>query len=365
MPLYDLFAEAERQLNVCNACRYCEGYCPVWPALELRTDLTPGDMTHLANLCHDCQACFTACMYTTPHEFAVNPPELFTRLREDGYRRYVWPHSVPRWMRGRRGVVAWFGAVAALLVALSVLTNNGAVFAEPNSGSAYELIPHLLLVAVVTVPTLWTVGVLCVAVARYWKDTHGPFRDLLHLRGWVTALGEGLQLRQMHGGGEGCDYPGDAPTSGRRYFHLATSYGFLLCFVSTVSAWFMQQFLGMLPPYGYLSVPVITGTAGGLGLLVGCTGLLVLKGRSDPARSTEQMLRADHGFLWALLVLAATGLLTLVLRGGPLFGPVLVVHLAAIVVAFGVAPYTKFVHWIYRLLALYKDGLDKARTEGA
>ena len=28
------FAEADRQLTICNACRYCEGYCAVFPALE-------------------------------------------------------------------------------------------------------------------------------------------------------------------------------------------------------------------------------------------------------------------------------------------------------------------------------------------
>ena len=33
----DLLAEAERQLDICNACRYCEGYCAVFPALERRT----------------------------------------------------------------------------------------------------------------------------------------------------------------------------------------------------------------------------------------------------------------------------------------------------------------------------------------
>lgn len=27
-------------------------------------------------------------------------------------------------------------------------------------------------------------------------------------------------------------------------------------------------------------------------------------------------------------------------------------------VAFAVAPYTKFVHWLYRLLAVYKHNLD-------
>ena len=25
--------EAARQVNICNACRYCEGYCAVFPAI--------------------------------------------------------------------------------------------------------------------------------------------------------------------------------------------------------------------------------------------------------------------------------------------------------------------------------------------
>jgi citrate/tricarballylate utilization protein len=103
---------------------------------------------------------------------------------------------------------------------------------------------------------------------------------------------------------------------------------------------------------------VLTGTAGGLGMLAGGLGLLVLKARSDAARTTPSARRADYAFLLALLVLAATGLLTLAVRATPAFGPVLLVHLSAIAVAFAAAPYTKFPHWIYRLLAIYKHHLD-------
>lgn len=96
---------------------------------------------------------------------------------------------------------------------------------------------------------------------------------------------------------------------------------------------------------------MLTGTAGGL-------GLLALKARSDAARTTASARRADYAFLLALLVLAATGLLTLAVRATHAFGPVLVIHLSAIAVAFAAAPYTKFPHWIYRLLAIYKHRLD-------
>src|SRR5436190_948958 len=36
VPLDDVIAEAQRAFSICNACRYCEGYCAVFPALERR-----------------------------------------------------------------------------------------------------------------------------------------------------------------------------------------------------------------------------------------------------------------------------------------------------------------------------------------
>src|SRR5262249_59091951 len=96
MPELDLFAEAERQLTICNACRYCEGYCAVFPALELRRELTDGDTVFLAHLCHDCRACYYACMYTPPHEFAVNVPRVFAQVRQATYARYASPGVLGR-----------------------------------------------------------------------------------------------------------------------------------------------------------------------------------------------------------------------------------------------------------------------------
>ena len=101
-----LVEEAERQLNICNACRYCEGYCAVFPALERRNLLAESDVTQLANLCHDCRACYDACMYTPPHEFALNIPKILSEARLKSYQRYVWPARVPRLFRGWPGVFA-------------------------------------------------------------------------------------------------------------------------------------------------------------------------------------------------------------------------------------------------------------------
>ena len=44
MPRGDLVAEGQRVMTVCNACRYCEAYCPVFRAMEDRLTFTKGDL---------------------------------------------------------------------------------------------------------------------------------------------------------------------------------------------------------------------------------------------------------------------------------------------------------------------------------
>jgi citrate/tricarballylate utilization protein len=55
--------EAARQLQICNACRYCEGFCAVFPAMTRRLEFGAADVHYLANLCHGCGACLHACQY--------------------------------------------------------------------------------------------------------------------------------------------------------------------------------------------------------------------------------------------------------------------------------------------------------------
>ena len=67
-------AEADRLMTVCNSCRYCEGICAVFPAMEMRRAFSDGDLNYLANLCHGCSACYYDCQFSPPHEFNVNVP---------------------------------------------------------------------------------------------------------------------------------------------------------------------------------------------------------------------------------------------------------------------------------------------------
>jgi citrate/tricarballylate utilization protein len=60
LPLTAAESEVARQMQICNACRYCEGFCAVFPAMTRRLDFGKADIHYLANLCHNCGACLGA-----------------------------------------------------------------------------------------------------------------------------------------------------------------------------------------------------------------------------------------------------------------------------------------------------------------
>ena len=94
--------EADRLMTICNACRYCEGLCAVFPAMEMRRTFAAGDLHYLANLCHQCGACSADCQYSPPHEFDVNVPRALAKLRNETYAVYAWPRAARRRVRAQR-----------------------------------------------------------------------------------------------------------------------------------------------------------------------------------------------------------------------------------------------------------------------
>ncbi|MGW5237494.1 tricarballylate utilization 4Fe-4S protein TcuB [Monashia sp. NPDC004114] len=360
--LHLLVGEATRQLTVCNSCRYCEGYCAVFPALGRRTVIEQGDVSQLANLCHDCRACYDACMYSSPHEFAVDLPKALSAVRVHDYRRYMWPTAVPRLFSGWTGVFSGV-VLATAIVTLAALLHagpSGLVATGDGAQSPYALIPYPVLLLLILVPTLYSTAVAMAAGRRFWTEVAGDGREMRV--GHVSrAVWYAATLRYLRGGGQDCYYPQDTePSSKRRVLHGFVSYGFGLCLVSTTSAAILQDVLHSPPPYPWLSVPVLTGTVGGLSMVIGCTALLVLKTRASTVTSYAQMTVKDYGLLVALEFLALSGLAVLLLRTTPAFGIAFLVHFAAVVLTFAVAPYSKLSHAIFRFLAIVRDNVERS-----
>ena len=353
MSAADARAEAARLMGICNACRYCEGYCAVFPAMERRIEFGSADVSYLANLCHECGACHSACQYAPPHEFAVNIPRTFAAVRVATYEECAWPRAFAGLFRRNPLLVATAMALsAALFLALGAAAGGGLLMRR--DGGFYAIFPHGLLVAIFAPAFGFAVLALAMGAARYRRlvrDSKGISPEGVDA---VRAAGDALTLRYLDGGGEGCFEGRGDPAKTRRVFHHFTFYGFGLCFAATAVATLYHYVLGLSAPYALTSLPVALGTLGGLGLVVGPAGLLWLDARRDIELVEPGQRSMQRSFIALLLLVSVTGLALLALRDTALMGPLLAIHLGFVLAFFVTLPYGKFVHGIYRSQALAK-----------
>ena len=106
-------------------------------------------------------------------------------------------------------------------------------------------------------------------------------------------------------------------------------------------------------------LPVVLGTLGGIGLLIGPIGLLAEKSKRDPALVDEGRAGMDVAFTVMLLLTGLTGLALLIWRDSAAMGPLLALHLGVVFALFVTMPYGKFVHGIYRYVALVRYARER------
>ena len=232
--------EGERIMRLCNACRYCEGYCAVFPAMERRLAFTEQDLHYLANLCHNCGECYYACPYTPPHEFALNLPRTFAEIRATTYRKYAWPGLFAGLFRRNGLTVSLATALGAALFLIALLVMNGPtkMFSAHSvvEGAFYSVLPQGAMTVVFMAVSAFVLAALVVPIIRFWCDQGGTIALLLDPAAIAQASWDALRLRYLEGGGDGCAYPDDVSSHSRRWFHHLTFYGFALCFASTTVA---------------------------------------------------------------------------------------------------------------------------------
>lgn len=358
----EILGEAERLMTVCNSCRYCEGLCAVFPAMEMRREFAEGDLNYLANLCHACGACYDDCQFTPPHEFAVNVPQTLAQLRRQSWERYAWPAALAPLFR-RNGIAV------ALLAALSVtlFLIGFAIYREPEflfaqhvgPGAFYRVMPHEIMVALFGGVTIFAVASLMFSLRAFWRDVD---RDM-PLRVDAVSLWQGVRdamtLRYLDGGGVGCMNEDEEPRDSRRIFHHLTFYGFLLCFAATLVATLYHYVLGREAPYAWHEPPVVLGVLGGLGLVVGPVGLLRARWGRRSELGDESQRGMDAAFTLMLLLTSLSGLALLALRETSAMAILLALHLGVVFALFITMPYGRFVHGLYRFIALVRYACER------
>jgi citrate/tricarballylate utilization protein len=347
------YAEAQRIMQICNACRYCEGFCSVFPAMTQYRFFNPANLDYLANLCHGCRACYYACQYATPHEFNVNVPKTFNELRAHSWQSYAWPAFLAGAFRrnGRLLVLLCALAIAAILTGAAVANDANTFFAASADGNFMTLVPHAVMVGVAAPVFLFALLALGISASKFWRQLDmrdaGPGANL-------NALKDVLNLNNLGGGGHGCNDNNTRFSMTRRYLHHATFYGFMLTFAATVSAAIYFYGFNWQAPYAYLSLPVVLGTVGGILLCIGSAGMYWMKLKTENVLASASLKGMETGFIALLFFTSFSGLALLAFRETSAMGLLLCLHLGFVLTLFLTLPYSKMVHGVYRFIALIK-----------
>ncbi|ABD07872.1 Citrate utilization protein B [Rhodopseudomonas palustris HaA2] len=363
MPTDELTAEAERVLRICTACMYCDGLCPVFPAIDGKHRFDLSDLNYLANLCHNCRGCWYACQYTPPHPFAVNLPATLAAVRRRSYADYLWPAAFRRAFRAPvAGIVAIVSLIMLATLALVLMSRPPAALfgADDSEGAFYRVLPWSVMAGAAGASLLWAVGCIALATLRFWRAIAPDVPRGALLRALAPALRDIVTLRHLGGGGPGCNDIGERTSQRRRLFHHVMVAGFAGTLLSTVTAAIYHHGFGVAAPYPLTSLPVLLGLVGGVVMLAGIGGLLWIEYRADsePADRTEVALNV--AFLVLLGLVTLSGLAVLALRDTPAMGLLLAGHLGLVFGLFLVLPFSKAVHAPFRAAALLRAAAEKA-----
>jgi len=356
--------EVARQLQICNGCRYCEGFCAVFPAMTRRLEFGKADIHYLANLCHNCGACLHACQYAPPHEFAINVPKAMATVRGQTYADYAWPPALGK-LYQRNGLTLSLALAASLtLFMVLALQNNGTLWGplvQNGQQGFYAIFPHNLMVSLFAPVFLWAVLALGMGVSKFWKDvTPATSGAPLSTPAAAEATHDALKLKYLGGGhGDGCNNEDDAFTLARKRMHHLTFYGFMLCFAATSVATLYHYALGWPAPYDFTSLPKILGTVGGISLALGTLGLWRLNLARDPQHGDAKQRPMDRGFIALLFLIGVTGLALMLSRNTVAMPSLLALHLGLVMALFLTLPYGKFAHGIFRMASLLRFSVEK------
>jgi citrate/tricarballylate utilization protein len=352
----ETLAEAERLMTVCNSCRYCEGLCAVFPAMEERRVFNDGDLNYLANLCHGCGACHIDCQFAPPHEFSVNVPATLARARAESYAAYAWP-PVMAGLFARNGLAVSLisaASVASFIAGFMAVGDPAALYSiSVETGAFYARMPHTVMATLFGLAFLYALFALAMGMRAFWRDIGEPAATLAEPKSLWRAMREAGRLRYLDGAGVGCHVGEDRPPDRRRLFHHLTFYGFILCFAATSLAT-LYHYAGREAPYPLYDLPVVLGALGGLGMTIGPAGLWRARETADPALKDAHSTGMDRAFIAMLFCVGASGLAVLALRATGALNLTLAAHLGFVFALFISMPYGKMVHGLYRFLALVR-----------
>ena len=345
----------------CFQCATCSGTCPIspdkdpfprkemiWAVWGLKDKLIKDPDIWL---CYQCNDCSIMC----PR--GGNPGDVLAAARHYAYQHYAAPSFLGKALSCSKALPVLLAVpVVILLVALGLAT--GFAITPPAEGAEFkfaDFFPTTTLLDPIFVATaLLAVLALLTGLLRFWRDINEkttPVRGIVPAA--VMAIGEILSHSRFNE----CDEAKDRYVS-----HMLTFYGFLALLATTTIVFlgYYAHHFDIGPKILQISLPMklihpvkILGNVGAIAFFVGL--LLLIKARASDEAKAGKSNYQDWLFLCVMIGLAATGILTQLLRLSGLISVACVIYLAHLVLVWfliAYLPYSKFAHLAYRFVAI-------------
>jgi len=315
--------------------------------------------------CHQCNDCSTRC----PR--GARPADVLSAVRQEAVKHYAVPGFLGRWI-GQGNIVPLLLPAVLLVFALALRdplwnSGQGVLMYLNHEGFYANLFPHWLLIGFYSF--FWGLAMVgcLVGAARYWQAMKAADRrsgweapSTGIMSSWVRTIKSIL----VHDRFSKC-----TSQASRKTAHLGAFYGFLALFL--VSAWAVVALYMINPlipghdrdliyPFAIWNPWKIFANLGGAALVVG--SVLAIRERRSGEKDAPASSSFDWLFLFLLLIVGTTGLLTEILRylaePGGVEGmkyaaySVYFVHLVAVFDLLIYLPYSKLAHIVYRTVAL-------------
>ncbi len=364
----------------CFQCATCSSVCELAPAdapfprrqvlwaqwgLADRLAADPGVW-----LCHQCNDCNVRC----PRD--VRPGDVMAAIRGMVVEVLAFPAFLGRLVGNVRTTWPLLVGLPILfwLVLLGLTTGLAIPHVNPNlpalEGRFYyeDFVPHLLIYLVYGLSAAWVVIASWVAGRRFWGLLgSGASRSGSFLANLGPAVGDIATHKRF----AKCEV-----VSERRWGHFLVMWGFVGAAVTSgIAILYLYQDSPLfswipLPMRHTYPVPILhplkwLGNISALALVIGGV-LLFLNRQKTEDKRVGATTAFDRFFLWIVLAVIATGVLTEVLRfvASPLVAcSVYVVHLGVVLTLFLTFPYSKFAHILYRTLAMVHERMTTTTGE--
>ena len=327
--------------------------------------------------CHQCNDCSTKC----PR--GARPGDVLTAVRQEAVRHYAVPGSLGKLVGQGNLLPLLLFPVVLLALALFLRaplweSGQGTLQYLHHEGFYADLFPHWLLIGFYSF--FWGLAMVgaVVGAARFWKAMKAADEGAGRATASVGVVSSWLRTFKSiltHDRFGKC-----TSQAGRRTAHLGAFYGFLALFL--VSVWAVIALYVINPlipghdqdlvyPFAIWNPWKLLANIGGIALVVGC--LLAIRDRRSGQKEAPASTSFDWIFLWLLLIVGATGLLTEILRyvAEPSGAEGLVytayaiyfIHLVAVFDLLVFLPYSKLAHVVYRTVALvYAEYSGRSQT---